>query len=208
MSRRTLALAFGARARLSRTSGETDEILWFVWRGYADRVLVGSYGHSRLRERVFGGMTPDIMQRSPICSLMSHRCAPAASSSQCPSRRGPGSRLPSRHPPSLTLIKAVLPAPGMIRLAEPAAEPAMPPDPFALIVAAAFASGCASIHGLRRHADAVTLVLALLAYVLAALVGSMLAARNGMVTVPERLGGWMVVSRSGDLGSASASRFP
>ncbi|MER2268272.1 hypothetical protein [Methylobacterium oxalidis] len=70
----------------------------------------------------------------------------------------------------------------------------MPLDPFALAVAVSFTAGCASIHALHRHADAVTLVLALLAYGLAITAGSLLAARNGMVMVPDHVGGWMFVA--------------
>jgi hypothetical protein len=73
----------------------------------------------------------------------------------------------------------------------------MPLDSLALAIAASFASGCASIHALRRHADAVTFVLALLAYRLATVLGSTLAAHDGMVTVPDHLGGWMVIAGAG-----------
>lgn len=73
----------------------------------------------------------------------------------------------------------------------------MPLDPYALLVAAAFTSGCASIHGLRRHADALTLVLALLAYGLATVVGSLLAACSSLVMVPDHAGGWMYGSLGG-----------
>jgi nucleotide-binding universal stress UspA family protein len=38
----------------------------------ADLVVVGAYGHSRLSERMFGGMTQDLLAVSPICCLMSH----------------------------------------------------------------------------------------------------------------------------------------
>lgn len=67
----------------------------------------------------------------------------------------------------------------------------MPFDPFALVAAAAFTSGCASVHGLRRQADAVTLILALVSYGLATAVASLLASRFGLVMVPDHAGGWM-----------------
>jgi hypothetical protein len=38
----------------------------------ADLLVVGAYGHSRLREWVFGGVTRDLLQGSPICCLLSH----------------------------------------------------------------------------------------------------------------------------------------
>jgi nucleotide-binding universal stress UspA family protein len=38
----------------------------------ADLIVVGAYGHSRLGEWMFGGMTRDLLATSPICCLMSH----------------------------------------------------------------------------------------------------------------------------------------
>ena len=49
-----------------------DEILRFARREEADLVVLGAYGHSRLREWIFGGVTRDILQTTPLCCLMSH----------------------------------------------------------------------------------------------------------------------------------------
>jgi nucleotide-binding universal stress UspA family protein len=38
----------------------------------ADLIVAGAYGHSRLGEWMFGGMTRDLLATSPICCLMSH----------------------------------------------------------------------------------------------------------------------------------------
>jgi len=38
----------------------------------ADLLVTGAYGHSRLGEWIFGGMTQDLLASSPICCLMSH----------------------------------------------------------------------------------------------------------------------------------------
>jgi nucleotide-binding universal stress UspA family protein len=38
----------------------------------ADLLVTGAYGHSRLGEWVFGGMTRELLSTSPICCLMSH----------------------------------------------------------------------------------------------------------------------------------------
>ena len=38
----------------------------------ADLLVTGAYGHSRLGEWMFGGMTHDLLATSPICCLMSH----------------------------------------------------------------------------------------------------------------------------------------
>lgn len=70
----------------------------------------------------------------------------------------------------------------------------MPFDPVALIVAASFTVGCASIHALRRHADAVTLVLGLLAYGIATALGSALANRSGLVVLPDPVHAWGLVA--------------
>lgn len=51
---------------------EGTEILRFAQADDADLVVMGAYGHSRLREWVLGGVTRDILQRSPVCSLMCH----------------------------------------------------------------------------------------------------------------------------------------
>lgn len=73
----------------------------------------------------------------------------------------------------------------------------MPLDAFTVAAAAAaFTSGCATIHGLRRHADAVTLVLALLAYGLGSALASVVAARFGLAMLPDHAGGWMYAAPS------------
>ena len=38
----------------------------------ADLLVVGAYGHSRLGEWIFGGMTRELLAGSPICCFMSH----------------------------------------------------------------------------------------------------------------------------------------
>jgi nucleotide-binding universal stress UspA family protein len=38
----------------------------------ADLIVTGGYGHSRLGEWMFGGMTRGLLQEAPICLLMSH----------------------------------------------------------------------------------------------------------------------------------------
>ncbi|MER2268309.1 universal stress protein [Methylobacterium oxalidis] len=66
----------GARATthlLTATNREiADEILQFTTREDADLLVMGAYGHSRLREWLFGGVTRDILRTSPVCCLMSH----------------------------------------------------------------------------------------------------------------------------------------
>ena len=38
----------------------------------ADLIVAGAYGHSRLGEWAFGGVTRDLLASSPVCCLMSH----------------------------------------------------------------------------------------------------------------------------------------
>ncbi|MGU3340761.1 universal stress protein [Methylobacterium mesophilicum] len=38
----------------------------------ADLIVTGAYGHGRLREWVFGGVTRNLLVGSPVCCLMSH----------------------------------------------------------------------------------------------------------------------------------------
>lgn len=73
----------------------------------------------------------------------------------------------------------------------------MPLDPVALAAAASFTAGCAGIHALRPHADAVTLVLSALAYGLTAAVGWMLAGRSGLLGLSEPVPAWALVATAG-----------
>src|SRR5579885_694776 len=38
----------------------------------SDLLVTGAYGHSRMGEWIFGGMTHDLLSTSPLCCLMSH----------------------------------------------------------------------------------------------------------------------------------------
>lgn len=55
-----------------RDRSDTAHLLQFALEGGADLLVAGSYGHSRLGEWVFGGVTRDILASSPLCCLMSH----------------------------------------------------------------------------------------------------------------------------------------
>lgn len=50
----------------------TDELLRTAERHGADLVVAGGYGHARLREWAFGGITRDLLARCPVCCLLSH----------------------------------------------------------------------------------------------------------------------------------------
>jgi nucleotide-binding universal stress UspA family protein len=64
-----------AEARVeARLLGSTaaDQIMGLALDEGADLLVTGAYGHSRLNEWIFGGMTRDLLASSPICCLMSH----------------------------------------------------------------------------------------------------------------------------------------
>lgn len=50
----------------------TAELLRAAERLDADLVVAGGYGHTRLREWVFGGVTRDLLTTCPVCCLLSH----------------------------------------------------------------------------------------------------------------------------------------
>jgi nucleotide-binding universal stress UspA family protein len=50
----------------------TDELFRVVRTKQIDLLVTGAYGHSRLGEWVFGGVTRDVLHKSPVCCLFSH----------------------------------------------------------------------------------------------------------------------------------------
>ena len=38
----------------------------------ADLIVAGGYGHSRLGEWIFGGVTQELLASSPVCCMLSH----------------------------------------------------------------------------------------------------------------------------------------
>jgi nucleotide-binding universal stress UspA family protein len=62
-----------SRVELIQASGSrANQILVWTTDEGADLLVTGAYGHSRLNEWIFGGMTRDLLTTSPICCLMSH----------------------------------------------------------------------------------------------------------------------------------------
>ncbi len=57
---------------LRPTGSDGGEILDFAVRQDADLIVMGAYGHSRLREWIFGGVTREALERAPVCCLMCH----------------------------------------------------------------------------------------------------------------------------------------
>ena len=58
--------------RDTRRASVTDELLKVVAKEQVDLVVAGAYGRTRLREWVFGGVSHDLFDRTPVCCLMSH----------------------------------------------------------------------------------------------------------------------------------------
>jgi nucleotide-binding universal stress UspA family protein len=65
-------IPIGGRVILHREGSAATQLLRLAQDENADLLVTGAYGHSRLGEWVFGGMTRDLLASSPICCLMSH----------------------------------------------------------------------------------------------------------------------------------------
>jgi nucleotide-binding universal stress UspA family protein len=64
----------GARTLLRKGDHTTasDELLAVVENEGMDLLVAGAYGHTRLREWIFGGVSRDLLDHTPVCCLMSH----------------------------------------------------------------------------------------------------------------------------------------
>ncbi len=62
----------GPRVILEQRGSGAAQLIRVAQEEGADLLVTGAYGHSRLGEWVFGGMTRDLIATSPICCLMSH----------------------------------------------------------------------------------------------------------------------------------------
>jgi nucleotide-binding universal stress UspA family protein len=57
--------------KVLHATGEAEQIDR-IWKTEADLVVAGAYGHARLREWVFGGVTRNLITRSQRCSFLAH----------------------------------------------------------------------------------------------------------------------------------------
>jgi nucleotide-binding universal stress UspA family protein len=55
-----------------RGKSDGEQLIQLSLNERADLLVTGAYGHSRLGEWVFGGVTRELLTSSPICCLMSH----------------------------------------------------------------------------------------------------------------------------------------
>jgi nucleotide-binding universal stress UspA family protein len=63
----------GISDRVRPLNGTADVSLFrLVKDSSADLIVAGAYGHSRLGEWIFGGMTKALLENSPVCTLLSH----------------------------------------------------------------------------------------------------------------------------------------
>ncbi len=62
----------GPKVLLEQKGSGAKQLLQVAQEERADLLVTGAYGHSRLGEWIFGGMTPELLLASPICCLMSH----------------------------------------------------------------------------------------------------------------------------------------
>ena len=63
-----------ASAQIVKGDGRprSDQIIEFAGDHGAGLIVAGGYGHARLREWVMGGVTHGLLDRSPVCLLLSH----------------------------------------------------------------------------------------------------------------------------------------
>lgn len=61
-----------AITRAPSNAAVADDLISIASGEGSDLIVCGAYGHSRAREWLFGGVTGDLLDRSPLCLLMSH----------------------------------------------------------------------------------------------------------------------------------------
>jgi nucleotide-binding universal stress UspA family protein len=62
----------GLRVILQQEGSGAAQLIQLAQDEKAELLVTGAYGHSRLGEWIFGGMTRDLLATCPICCLMSH----------------------------------------------------------------------------------------------------------------------------------------
>jgi nucleotide-binding universal stress UspA family protein len=65
-------VAVGVKAYLHAKGTIAAKLLGFAKDEKADLLVAGGYGHSRLGEWIFGGVTRELLETSQICCLLSH----------------------------------------------------------------------------------------------------------------------------------------
>jgi nucleotide-binding universal stress UspA family protein len=62
----------GPKVMLQQEGSGAEQLIGIAREERADLLVTGAYGHSRLGEWIFGGMTRELLATSPICCFMSH----------------------------------------------------------------------------------------------------------------------------------------
>jgi nucleotide-binding universal stress UspA family protein len=62
----------GAKVMLRQKGSGAVQLIEIAQQEDADLLVTGAYGHSRLDEGMFGGVTRELLSKSPICCLMSN----------------------------------------------------------------------------------------------------------------------------------------
>ena len=62
----------GSKVVLNSDASSAAQLIRLAKDEGADLLVTGAYGHSRLGEWVFGGVTQELLATSPVCCLMSH----------------------------------------------------------------------------------------------------------------------------------------
>jgi len=65
-------VVIGTKACLKAEGPIADEIIRFAQEEKADLIVDGAYGHSRVGEWAFGGVTRGLLASTPVCCLFSH----------------------------------------------------------------------------------------------------------------------------------------
>jgi nucleotide-binding universal stress UspA family protein len=65
-------ISVGSVAALPAKIGVADHLVDMAKSEGADLIVAGAYGHSRLGEWIFGGVTRDLLAASPVCCLVSN----------------------------------------------------------------------------------------------------------------------------------------
>ncbi|MCH4559144.1 universal stress protein [Mesorhizobium jarvisii] len=64
--------AITARTEVLKADDECDKLIDFLSSANADLIVSGAYGHSRISEWVFGGVTRSLLDETRICRFMSY----------------------------------------------------------------------------------------------------------------------------------------
>jgi nucleotide-binding universal stress UspA family protein len=58
--------------RVHTTESDARHLIRLAKGELANLIVTGAYGHSRLGEWMFGGMTRGLLEEAPFCLMMSH----------------------------------------------------------------------------------------------------------------------------------------